>query len=456
MTYEEFLQSKETTYSDAGFEVSDDELNPNLFDFQKIIVRSALRRGKSCIFADCGMGKTIMLLNWAHVVHQRTGGMVLVVSPLAVATQTVLEGDRFGLPVRYCRDGVLTPEDRVVITNYEMLHHFDTSRFVGLVLDESSILKSYSGKIRNEIIAWARHIPYRLACTATPAPNDYMELGNHAEFCGVKTRSEMLSEFFVHDGGDTSKWRLKGHARAEFWRWVSKWSVVIRKPSDLGCSDEGFQLPEMHVETRYIQTPPVPGWLFSKVAETLSERRDSRKATLEERCRAVAAIANSTKDQVLVWCDFNAESEMLTKMIKDAVEVKGSDTMEHKETAMTGFAAGTVRVLVTKPSIAGFGMNWQNCHRMVFCGLSDSYEQFYQAIRRCWRFGQKCPVEITLVISDTDENVVENIQRKERDFRAMQDGISVSSRETIGDVVDHREFVKPSATVRIPEFLMSF
>lgn len=418
MTYREFLERKRLIDVPSGFEPVR-PINPMLFDFQADIVRWAIRRGRAAVFADCGLGKTPIQLEWADHVSKRFGGNILILAPLAVASQTVREGEKFGIKVTPCRTQA-DVRPGINITNYEMLHHFDPQAFFGVVLDESSILKSYTGKFRNQIIQAFQSTPYRLACTATPAPNDYMELGNHSEFLGVMTRAEMLAMFFVHDGGRTSQWRLKGHAESEFWRWLCSWAVMLRKPSDLGYEDGGFQLPELRIHQTTVASGMRPeGMLFALEAHTLEERREARKASIDARVKACADIVNSTPGPWVVWCNLNEESAKAAAAIEGAVEVKGSDSPEHKERAMVAFANGEIRVLVTKPTIAGFGMNWQHCHNVAFLGLSDSYEQFYQAVRRCWRFGQTKPVDVHVIVSDLEGAVVRNIERKERDAERM-------------------------------------
>lgn len=414
MNYAGFLQQKAIDDIPTGLrEVPD--LNPMLFDFQRDIVSWALRRGRACIFADCGMGKTPMQLEWARHVP----GNVLIVAPLAVANQTIREAEKFHEePMQYSEHGEVPT--RVSITNYERLEHFDPDNYTGIVLDESSILKSYTGKIRNEIIKRFGGISFRLACTATPAPNDFMELGNHAEFVGAMSRTEMLSMFFVHDGGETQKWRLKGHAESEFWRWVASWAVMIRKPSDLGYDDGDFILPPLRVDQVTIEHEKAQeGYLFPVEAQTLQERQAARRDTTEGRARRAADMVNASHEQWLVWCDRNDESDTLRRLIPDAVEVRGSDTNEHKISAARGFADGSIRVLVSKPSMFGYGLNFQQCHNVVFVGLSDSYEQYYQAVRRCWRFGQHKPVQVSIVVSELEGAVVRNIERKERDAMVM-------------------------------------
>ena len=414
MNYAAFVESKQIYLADAGLREIP-ELNAMLYGFQRDIVAWSLRKGRTALFCDCGMGKTPMQLEWANHVP----GPVLILAPLAVAQQTVREGKKFGIDIRYER--ALSKLFDQTITNYDMLEKFDASKYAGVVLDESSILKSYDGAFRNLIIESFSQTPFRLACTATPAPNDYMELGNHCEFLGVLTRTEMLSTFFVHDGGDTAKWRLKKHAQRDFWKWVCSWAVMMRKPSDLGYDDDGFILPPLVIEDIVLDVAkPTDGRLFAMPAITLEERRHARSVTVEERAQEVAEIVATKPDEPwLIWCNLNSESQAAVDLIPDAVQVSGSDSREDKESRMLGFSSGSVRVMVSKPSIAGYGMNWQHCNNVVFLGLSDSYEQFYQAIRRCWRFGQTKPVNCYIVTSSQEGAVTENIKRKEKDAAKM-------------------------------------
>ena len=423
MEYKDFLQNKRFVLESSGFDIDKSELNPMLYDFQKDIVRWALKKGKACIFADCGLGKTPMQLSWAHQVHRYTGGKVLILAPLAVADQTKREAEKFG----YSAKVVERQEDctkGINITNYEKLDRFVAKEFTGIVLDESSILKSYSGKVRTAIIQNFHEVPYKLACTATPAPNDYMELGNHSEFCGVMTRPEMLSMFFVHDGGETSKWRLKGHAEDVFWQWLATFSVFVDNPNNIGYEIEGYNLPPIN-----IQEIIVDGDNPTTETLTLTERRQARKDSLQLRCEQAADLVNNSDEQWLVWCDLNDESHKLHELINDSVEVQGSDKDTHKSKSMLDFSNGEVKCLVTKPKIAGFGMNWQNCHNMIFTGLSDSYEQYYQALRRCWRFGQEKPVNVYIIISSKEGCVKENIERKQADFEKMQKEMTELTKE---------------------------
>ena len=413
--YDEFLRSKLRFDGTTGL-IEVPPLSSLLFDFQRDIVRWALRRGRAAIFADCGMGKTPMQLEWARHVPDE----ILILAPLAVAAQTVREAEKFGVDgVTYAR-GPDQIRSRITITNYEMLDRFEPERFRGVILDESSILKAYDGKTRTAIIEAFAETPFRLACTATAAPNDYMELGNHSEFLGTMTRAEMLATFFVHDGGETQTWRLKGHAQADFWRWVCSWAVTIRKPSDLGYEDGDFILPPLQYHEHVVRAEkPADGMLFAMPASTLQERLGARRETIAQRVKACAELVNGSREPWVIWCNLNAESEALARAIPDAYEVTGSDSLERKEMMLADFASGRARVLVSKTSICGFGLNWQHCPNVAFVGLSDSWESYYQAIRRCWRFGQKRPVHVHVISSDIEGAVLSNIKRKEADAAVM-------------------------------------
>ena len=428
LSYADYLRDKAVTDPATGIDVAPQDLNPKLFGWQADITRWALRRGRAAIFADCGLGKTFMQLEWARFVP----GRVLIVAPLAVAKQTQQEGEKFGIVCEYDRAGESAAD--IVTTNYELLDHFAAEDFAGVVLDESSILKAHDGKTRTKLIDKFQQVPYRLCCTATPAPNDHVELGNHAEFLGTMGRGEMLSMFFVHDGGETQKWRLKRHAVSDFWRWVSSWAVMVTKPSDLGYPDTAFTLPPCEVDQVVVpSTRPLSGHLWAEEARGMTERLRARRETIQERAEAAAEmINNGTTGPWVVWCNLNNESTALKNLIPGAVEIRGSDSPEHKESAMLGFAAGDIRVLVTKPRIAGFGMNWQHCHNVAFVGLSDSWEAYYQAVRRCWRFGQDKPVRVHIVTSELEGAVVANIKRKERDALTMRAGMVEHMRDAIG------------------------
>jgi len=423
MTYDDFLKAKEITAPSCGFKKPKEKMNGSLFEWQKDIVFWALAKGRAALFEDCGMGKTIQQLEWARCVNEHTGRPVLILAPLAVADQTRREGLKFGYDVTVCRSQA-DIKNGINITNYEMLEHFNASEFSGIVLDESSILKNYSGKMRTEIIDKFINTPYKLSCTATPAPNDFMEMGNQSEFLGVMSRTEMLATYFIHDGSNTSAWRLKGHAEDKFWEWLATWAVVMTAPQDLGYEDQNFKLPAMRLEeiVSHSQDNIIGDQysLFAQTSMTLSERRSARSNSIDDRCALAAGlVAQKPDEQWLIWCDLNRESETLKRVIEDSTEIRGSDSNEYKAAAMRDFASGDVRYLITKPSIAGYGMNWQNCHNMIFVGLSDSYEMMYQAIRRCWRFGQKNEVNVYIVISEAEGAVKQNILRKEMQSKKL-------------------------------------
>ena len=415
MEYNEFLKTKTIVTKNSGFEIEREELNSNLFEFQKDVVKWALMKGKAAIFASCGLGKSLMQLEWANQVYKKTGKNVLILAPLAVTEQTYREGLKFGIPSTVVEDQK-DIKPGINITNYEKLERFIIKDFAGIVLDESSILKAFTGKIRTQLIDTFKYTPYRLACTATPSPNDYMELGNHSEFLGIMTRPEMLAMYFVHDGGDTSKWRLKGHCKEIFWQWMSSWSVVVTNPKDLDYEVEGYDLPKLNIHEVIVDgDEPI------NEVMTLTERRNARKESLSERCEAAAKLVNESDETWLIWCNLNDESKMLHELINESVEVKGTDKATHKTKSSTEFAEGNIKALVSKPLIFGYGMNFQKCNNMIFVGLSDSYEQYYQAVRRCWRFGQQHEVNVYIVISAKEGCVKENIDRKQELADIMQE-----------------------------------
>ncbi len=410
LSYSSFLDAKLHVGSDHGFDPV--WMPDSLFPFQVSLVEWACRKGRAAIFADCGLGKTPMQLTWAENVARKTDGRVLILTPMAVAFQTVNEGSKFGIEVTHRRDG-LHDGDRIVVTNYERLHHFKPDDFAGVVCDESSILKNFDGETRKAITDFMRKRPYRLLCTATAAPNDYVELGTSAEALGVMERKHMLSQFFTHDGGDTSTWRIKGHAREHlFWRWVCSWARACTKPSDLGFHDGAFALPALSVRNHVVSAlKPLDGYLFDLPAIGLDEQRNDLRRTIDERCGMVADLCNANDDPSVCWTNLNAEAEAITKAVRGAVNVQGSDSDDSKEEAFSAFANGQIRVIVSKPSIAGFGLNWQHCAHMTFFP-SHSYEQYYQCVRRCWRFGQRREVTVDMVTTDGQQNVLRNMQRK--------------------------------------------
>jgi DNA modification methylase len=445
-SYAEFLQSKCIEIAPSGFESN--SLNSMLFDFQRDCVAWSLRRGKTSLFQDCGLGKTPQQLVWAEQVVRKLNKPVLILTPLAVSKQTVREAEKFGIEASVAASQADVKGASICVTNYEKLHHFDPSAFGGIVLDESSILKSYSGATRNTLVNAFNRTPMRLCATATPAPNDYMELGNHSEFLSVFTRTEMLSTFFVHDGGDTSKWRLKGHAEDEYWKWVCGWAVMLRKPSDLGYEDNGFILPPLNLVHHVVKTDKKPdGYLFVQEASSLIERRGARRDSLSERVEMAASIVAAKPDEPwMIWCDLNAEADLAERLIPNAVQVAGRHKDSEKEERMLAFSSGEIQTLVSKSSIAGYGMNWQHCSNVVYVGLSDSYEKFYQSIRRFWRFGQKNQVNCHVVTAEAEGAVVRNIKRKEVDAmrmaREMVKHMSVYNKEALHRVTGQQDSYK--------------
>ena len=414
MNYDDFIASKKKIEVPTGHNPGD--LNEHLFDFQHAIVTWAVRRGRAAIFADTGLGKTLMQLSWAQEVQRHTGGKVLILAPLAVSEQTIEQGSTFGIDVyRYAGQTA----DGIYITNYERIDDAFATEWAGIVLDESSILKSHDGKTRTKIIDYAQGIPYRLSCTATPSPNDFEELGNQCEFLGVMTRTEMLATYFVNDTGDTGTWRLKGWGASKFWEWMGTWAVVLRNPSDIGFDGSAYLLPAPEYFEHVVDAES-DGDLFAKPAQTMTERRKAQRNSIEQRCAALAALVNSQPDEPwLIWCHLNDEAELLASLIPGAVNVQGSDKPETKAAQMLRFSHGELRVLISKPKICGFGMNWQHCARMAFVGLDDSFEKFYQAVRRCFRFGQKRNVHVHLFVAENEGQVLNNLKRKEHQHHEM-------------------------------------
>ncbi len=416
-SYEAFLARRRTPQSGDPVPVS---VMPDLlFGFQRELVELSLTRGRAAVFADCGLGKTLVQLVWAENVHRHTGGDVLILAPLAVSQQTVLEGKKASLAVTACRE----PDEirpGINVTNYEQLHKFTRHPWAGLVLDESSILKAFDGKTRDELTRFGQAVRYRLCCTATPSPNDHEELGGHAEFLGILSRKQMLAQFFVNDGISAGHWRLKGHGRRPFWAWVNTWARALRSPADLGYDDDGFKLPPLLIDVEHVDADSVSAdRLFSVPVSTLADRREARWESLSLRAQLAASYVNASADPWVVWCDLNAESTALARLIPDSVEVRGSDAPDTKAERLGDFSRGAARVIVSKPSIAGWGLNWQHCAHVLFVGVSDSYEQFYQAVRRCWRFGQTRPVQVRVLASRREQTVIENIRRKETQAAEM-------------------------------------
>lgn len=419
MEYKEFLATKRRVVKPSGFKVGLSEINPKLFDFQRAVTRWCLLKGKSAVFAGCGLGKTAIQLEWAKQVYEHTFGNVLILAPLMVAKQTAFEeATKFGVDVNFCRkqDDV---KPGINITNYEMLENFDADKIDGIALDESSILKSLDGKTRNLIIDMFVRTLYKLCCSATPNPNDQPEIGNHAEFLGVCTYQEMLAEFFVHDGGDTSKWRLKGHAVKDFWKWVASWACMFQKPSDIGFSDEGYNLPPLKYHHIIVNKDKLVDYQIVNQAVTLKDQLESKKKTIDSKIEAVKGLVEESDDFWAVFCNLNQESEALRREINGLIELTGSQSPEVKEQLLDDFISGRSKKLGTKAKIAGFGLNLQFCHNVILFGLGHSFEAFFQLVRRFWRFGQTEEVNVYIVTCEEDGPIVANIKRKERDFETM-------------------------------------
>lgn len=431
------------------------DLPAALFPFQRDIVTWALRRGRAALFAGTGLGKSLMELSWGQAVKDATGGDIIHFAPLAVAAQMVREAEKFGIPARHVKS-----QDEcgpgINITNYQKIEHFQLDKFGGVILDESSILKAETGHYRNELVSACRDIPFRLSATATPSPNDYMELGNQAEFLGIMSYSDMLATFFTHDGGETQKWRLKGHAENDFWRWMASWAVLLQKPSDLGYDDGAYALPPLDQVHHVVSCDAPYDDLIGGRASTLQERIRARRDSVEDRV-AYAANLTPTDRPFVWWCNLNAESEALAKAIPGAVEVRGSDKEDVKERKLIDFSEGRIRVLVSKASICGFGMNWQHCADTGFVGLNDSFEQVYQAIRRFWRFGQTQPVTAHFISAETEGAVVANIKRKEADAERMAAAMVMHTanitKAAINAQVRDRASYDPKLPMQIPSWL---
>lgn len=413
--YLDFVASKRVRTETSGKIVCPDAIHPLLFPFQRDMTLWALRKGRAAIFADTGLGKTFMQLEWAHLIADCS----LIIAPLSVARQTAREAKKLGLDVRYVRHQSEVSEDGIYITNYEMIEQMDAGAFGAVVLDESSILKALDGKTRRKLTDMFSDTPYRLCCTATPAPNDQSEIGNHAEFLGILSMADMLATFFVHD---EQEWRLKGHAHTAFYQWLSSWGMSIRKPSDLDYDDDGYKLPPLHIKPTFVDVPYSPNdQLMFTGLKGIQDRTKVRRSTIAARLKVTAQLVNDSKQQWIVWCGLNDESTQATALIEGAVNVQGSDTPERKSEVIEAFQDGKVRVLVTKAKVAGFGMNFQNAHNMVFLGMNDSWESYYQCIRRCYRFGQKKPVNAYIVISEAEREIYDNVISKERTANTMSE-----------------------------------
>jgi len=456
MTYEEFLKSKQKLMRPSGFDIH--SINSKLFNFQQAIVKWAVKKGRAGIFADCGLGKTPMQLEWADKVSKHTNGKVLILAPLAVTKQTQREGEKFGIDVNICRTQA-DVKDGINVTNYEMLDHFDTDVFDGVVLDESSILKSYMGETKQKIIKRFENTPYKLSCTATPSPNNHMEILNQAEFLGIMKSHEALAIWFINDTSASGNYKLKGHAVKPFWEWVSTWAVCVSKPSDIGFSDDGYILPKLNeiecvVDVNEFNEDLTEG-LFRKIETNATAFHKEKRLTADSRAKKCAEIVSSTNDQYAIWCNTDYEADLLKKYIPSAVEVRGSDKPQFKEQAAMDFIDGNIRIIISKPKIFGYGINFQNCFNTVFCGLDYSYENYYQAVRRFWRFGQQNEVNSYIVIGSTEKQILDVIRKKEQRQDEMKKSMYGSIKEIQNANIRGTEFKLSIETpkIQIPVWL---
>ena len=463
-SYADFLASKRRKPPSSGIGITAGDISGDLFEFQRHITAWAVGRGRASVWADTGLGKSRIQVAWLERVIRHSGERGLILAPLAVAQQTIREAAAIGVPVEYVHDAAEAAQSgaQIVITNYDRLHLIDPAAFGAVVLDESSILKAFSGTTKRALVASFRETPYRLCCTATPAPNDIEELCNHADFLGLMTPAEMRSTFFIADSrGEFMRYRLKGHAHQAFYDWLASWAIACRTPSDLGFSDDGYVLPPMTIHDHFIETDwTAEGELFTPRLGGITHRSQVRRDTLTERVEATAALAAAEPgEQWLIWCGRNDEADLLTTAIPGAVNVQGSDDADVKASRLLDFAERRFRVLVTKPSLAGFGMNFQSCSRMAFCGLGDSMEQYYQAIRRCWRFGQDRPVDVHIVLTEPERVIAENVRAKEHVARETTSGLiaaiaAQNRRELFAGTSRHDDY-EPRYPVRVPAWLRS-
>jgi len=444
--YEDFLKNKTHIGESSGF---DPVYMPDfLFPFQRSLTEWAVRKGRAAIFADCGLGKTPMQLVWAQNVVEKTCKPVLILTPLSVGAQTVREAGKFGIEAAQSRDGKVAAP--ITVTNYQQLHKFDWQQFGGVVCDESSILKNFDGQIKSQVTDFMRKLSYRLLCTATAAPNDHVELGTSSEALGYLRRVEMLAQYFNHDGGDTSKWRIKKHAaKSMFWQWVCSWARAVKKPSDAGFDQPGYDLPELRTVEHVVRSlTKNPEYLFDMPAVGLDEQRKDRKRTINERCELAAQLASAHNSASVSWCHLNPEGDLLAKLIPNCVQVSGADSDEEKEEKIEAFATGQAMNMVTKPSVCGFGLNWQHCAHQTFFP-SHSYEQWYQAIRRSWRFGQKNTVTVDIISSEGESGVLKNLNRK----AAQSEQMFAKLVELINDELRIEKKNQPTNQLQIPSWL---
>lgn len=439
--YAKFLEQKKISHKPSGFTTK--SLPDTLYDFQKFCVMRALHAGRYALFEECGLGKTRQQIVFADEVVKHTNGIALILCPLSVAGQTIKEGENIGIEISR------NDSARIRIANYEQLPNIDTSKYNCIILDESSILKNFEGKFRNDLISTFSHTPYKLCCSATPSPNDDMELGNHSEFLNAMSRNEMLAMYFVHDGGETSKWRLKGHAEDVFWQFVSTWATVVNAPSAIGFSDEGYILPDLKYVEHLIHTESKNNAIFNSTAVSATDFNAELRRTKQQRMERAAIIDASTDGQHIIWVKQNEEGELLRQMLHGAVEVHGSQSAEQKEEYLLAFASGEIRTLITKTSICGYGMNFQNCHHQTFASPDFSFERTYQGVRRSYRFGQKYPVTANIIVTDTMQNVLSSIKRKEAQFKLMQQRMQSYVSHTHGTSLHNRSY----QTLKLPTWL---
>lgn len=456
--YYKFLKKKKEVKSNCGFDIDDNELNKNLFPFQRYCVKRALSCGRFAMFEDCGLGKTFQQLEWSYQVSKHINKPVLILAPLGVIGQTIQEGFRFGYEVKEIEFAELKKElsTGIYITNYDNMDNVDANLFGGIVLDESSILKNFTGKTRNALIEQFKNTPYKLCCTATPSPNDTTELCNHAEFLNIMSRTEMLAMYFVHDGGNTSNWRLKGHAEIDFWDFVSTWAVMLSKPSDIGFDNKGYELPPLNVKEEFVITDKRNnGKLFNDVAVSATEFHKELRATYKLRLDKVAEIVKNSNENFIIWVGHDEEGKYLREILPEAIEVKGSDSKQYKKEKLLGFGRGDFRVLITKLKIASFGLNYQNCHNQIFASLDFSFEATYQGIRRSYRFGQKESVNIYIISTDTMQNVKKSFEEKQCNFLNMQKNMTeamnrnINGKILLNNSINEKEYKSDNCTIRL-------
>lgn len=459
--YHQLIAAKRLTFDARGLGNVPD-LNPAMNPHQAHVTDFALRTGCAAMFLDTGLGKTLCALEWGRVVVEFSNKPVLMLAPLAVAAQHAREAVKFGIDARAIREPDQIDGARVYITNYERLSKFDPAMFAGIVLDESSILKSFNGKTTRALIDAFAKTPFRLACTATPAPNDHAELGQHSQFLGAMSQSQMLTRWFLHDSADTGNWRMKGHAVQDFWNWVASWARCVSKPSDLGFSDDGFVLPPLNLERHKVQADRSidtghekdgQARLFRMPDTSATAIHGEKRKTIDARADLIAeVVAREPGEPWVIWCDTDYEADALTARIPEAVEVRGSMTPEQKEERLTAFSTGAVRIIITKPSVAGFGLNWQHCARVAFVGMSFSYESFYQAVRRCWRFGQSRPVNVHIACADTEESIWNVVSRKAGDHEGMKREMTAAMAR-VARIVPEQAPYAPTVPLQLPEWI---